>query len=140
MARRFQHNRKEAGSLLASVFITVLGFGGCLFVVSALSPESFLRAASILGGVLAAFLTLIVMFRFGKRPDSSLGFLYSSERNRRDDGVANYEPRIANQPRASTAAGTNQPITAKEVHEIQLTSANTWVPASSGRRRKKSQT
>ena len=140
MTRRFQHNRKEAGSLLASVFITVLGFGGCLFVVSALSPESFLKAAAILGGVLTVFFTLIVLFRFGKSPHTSLGFLFSSTRNRRDDGVSDYEPRIANQSRSSTTAGTNQPITAKEAHEIQVTSANTWVPASSGRRRKKSQT
>jgi len=94
-------------------------------------------AAWGLGGALTVFLTLIVLRRFGKVPNTNLGFLFTSSRNRRDDGAADYEPRIAGQSRSSTAVGTNQPITASEVHEIKVTSANTWVPAKSGRNRKK---
>jgi len=139
MARRFHSKRNESGSMLAAVFIITLGVGGCLFVVSAMSPESFVSAAWVLGGVLAAFLALTFWFRFGKTQNSSFGFLLSSTRNRRDDGVQDYEPRIAGQSQLSAVTGTNQPITAQEVHEIRVTSANTWVPAKSGRGKKKSQ-
>jgi len=137
MPKRFHHNRNDSGSLLASVFILALGSGCCLFLVSAMSPKFFAMTAWGLGGALSVFLTLIVLQRFGKIPNTNLGFLLSSARNRRDDGVADYEPRIAGQSRSSSAVGTNQPITAKEAHEIKVTSANTWVPAKSGRNRKK---
>ena len=137
MPKRFHHNRNDSGSLLASVFILALGSGCCLFLVSAMSPKSFAMTAWGLGGALSVFLTLIVLRRFGKMPNTNLGFLFSSARNRRDDGAADYEPRIASQSRSSSAVGTNQPITAKEAHEIKVTSANTWVPAKSRRNRKK---
>ena len=137
MSKRFHHNRNDAGSFLAAIFILTLGSGCCLFLVSAMSPASFAAAAWGLGGGLALFVTLIVLRRFGKVPNSDLGFLFSSSRNRRDDGAADYEPRIAGQTRSSGTVGTNQPISAKEAHEIQVTSANTWVPASSRRDRKK---
>jgi len=137
MPKRFHHNRNDSGSMLASVFILALGSGCCLFLVSAMSPASFAMTAWGLGGALAVFLTLIVLQRFGKLPNTNLGFLFSSSRNRRDDGAADYEPRIAGQSRSSSAVGTNQPITATEAHEIKVTSANTWVPAKSGRNRKK---
>ncbi|MCA9008240.1 MAG: hypothetical protein KDB01_00765 [Planctomycetaceae bacterium] len=139
MARRFQNHRKESGSLLAAVFITALGVGCCLFVVSAMSPASFSAAAWALGGMLTVVFTIIVLFRYGKAPGNSSGFLLLSARNRRDDGLGDYEPRVANQSTPTSATGTNRPISAQEVHEIQVTSANTWVPASSGRRRKNSQ-
>lgn len=137
MPKRFRHNRNDAGSLLASVFILALGSGCCLFLVAAMSPESFVRTAWGLGGMLTLFLTLIVLQRFGKIPNTNLGFLFSTARNRRDDGASDYEPRIAGSPRSSSTVGTNQPISAQEAREIQVTSANTWVPANSGRRRKK---
>lgn len=137
MPRRFHNNRNDSGSLLASVFILALGSGCCLFLVSAMSPRSFAVTAWGLGGVLSVFLTLIVLQRFGKIPNTNLGFLFTSARNRRDDGAADYEPRIAGQSRSSSMIGTNQPISAKEAHEIQVTSANTWVPANSARNRKK---
>ena len=137
MPRRFHHNRNDNGSLLASVFILALGSGCCLFLVSAMSPASFAMTAWALGGALSVFLTLIVLQRFGKLPNTNLGFLFSSARNRRDDGAAEYEPRIAGQSRSSSMVGTNQPISAKEAHDINVTSANTWVPAKSGRNRKK---
>jgi hypothetical protein len=137
MPKRFQHNPNDSGSLLASVFILALGSGCCLFLVSAMSPASLAMTAWGLGGVFFVFLILIVLQRFGKLPSSSLGFLFSSARNRRDDGAADYEPRIAGQSRSSSMVGTNQPISANEAHEIKVTSANTWIPAKSGRNRKK---
>ena len=123
--------------MLASVFILALGSGCCLFLVSAMSPTSFAMTAWGLGGALSVFLTLIVLQRFGKMPNANLGFLFSSARNRRDDGAADYEPRIAGQSRSSSVVGTNQPISAREAHEIKVTSANTWVPTKSCRNQKK---
>ena len=137
MPKRFHHKRNDSGSLLASVLILTLGSGCCLFLVSAMSPASFAGTAWGLGGALSVFLTLIVLQRFGKMPNTNLGFQFSSARNRRDDGAADYEPRIAGQTRSSSIVGTNQPISAKEAHEIKVTSPNTWVPAKSGRNRKK---
>ena len=122
--------------MLAAVFIVTLGCGGCLFLVAAMSPASFAKTAWWMGGVVVAFLTLVVLQRFGKIPKGSIGFLLSSSKNRRDDGAKDYEPRIAGQSKSSTV-GTNQPISAREAHEIQVTSANTWVPANSARGRKK---
>ena len=137
MPKRFHHKRNDSGSLLASVLILTLGSGCCLFLVSAMSPASFAGTAWGLGGALSVFLTLIVLQRFGKMPNTNLEIQFSSARNRRDDGAADYEPRIAGQTRSSSIVGTNQPISAKEAHEIKVTSANTWVPAKSGRNRKK---
>jgi hypothetical protein len=138
MARRFQNKRNESGSLLASVFIIAIGFGGCLFVVSAMSPASFSTAAWSLGSVLTVFLALVVWFRFGRTPNSNTDFLISSVRSRRDDGAKDYEPRIAGQSRSQSMAGTNQPITAQEVREIQVANANTWVPANARQGKSKS--
>jgi len=137
MPKRFHHNRNDSGSMLASVFILALGSGCCLFLVSAMSPASFAMTAWGLGGAFSLFLTLIVLQRFGKMPNTNLGFLFTSARNRRDDGAADYEPRIAGQTRSSSAVGTNKPISALEAHELKVTSANTWVPAKSDRNRKK---
>ena len=137
MPKRFHHNHNDSGSMLASVFILALGSGCCLFVVSAMSPASFAMTAWGLGGALSLFLTLIVLQRFGKLPNTNLGFLFTSARNRRDDGRAAYEPRIVGQTRSSSTVGSNKPISALEAHELKVTSANTWVPAKSERNRKK---
>jgi len=135
MPRRFQHNRSDAGSLLAAVFIIALGAGCCLFLVAAMSPANLAKTAWGLGAFCTVFLILIVLQRFGKSA-GGLSFLFSASRNRRDDGLQDYEPRMAGEKRSSMV-GTNRPISAKEAHDIQITSANTWVPANSGRSRKK---
>jgi hypothetical protein len=139
MTKRFSNNRNDAGSLLASIFILTLGSGCCLFLVAAMSPASLGTTACWIGGIFAAFVTFVVLQRFGKIPNGNLSFLLSSSRNRRDDGLKEYEPRIAESLRSTTTLGTNQPISAKDAHEIQITSANTWVPANSSRRRKNQQ-
>jgi hypothetical protein len=139
MAKRFSNNRNDAGSMLASIFILTLGCGSCLFLVAAMSPESLGMTACWIGGIFTIFATLVVLQRFGKIPNGSLSFLLSSSRNRRDDGLKDYEPRIAGKSRSTMIVGTNEPISAKDAHEIQITSANTWVPANSSRRRQNQQ-
>lgn len=136
MGRRWQSNRNDAGSLLASVFIVALGCGSCLFTVAAMSPGSLPAAIWTLSGIGGLFLVMVVLQRFGKLPKTDLSFLLSAQKNRRDDGVAGYEPRKAG-GNATIRPGTNQPISAEEAHEIKITSANTWVPTQSRSGRKK---
>ena len=139
MAKRFSNHRNDAGSLLASVFILTLGSVCCLFLVAAMSPASLGTTACWIGGIFTVYMTLVVFQRFGKIPNANLSFLLSSSRNRRDDGIKDYEPRIAGKSRSALTVGTNQPISAQDAHEIQITSANTWVPASTNQRRKNQQ-
>jgi hypothetical protein len=130
MARRWNSHKNDAGSLLASVFIITLGTGGCLFTVAAMSPRS------ILGGVIVLFISFVIFQRFGRAPKADLGFLFSSRRNKRDDGLSDYTPRIPRHQAAGEAA-SKRPITAEEAHEIQISSANTWVPASGRKHRER---
>ena len=136
MGRRGHGNRNDAGSLLASVFILALGGGCSLFTVAAMSPASLPTAMWTVGGIIGAFMVFVILQRFGKVPSGDMGFILSSRRNKRDDGLAEYEPRKAGDPRP-IVVGTNQPISAAEVHEIKVTSANTWVPANSASGRRK---
>lgn len=130
MARRGHSGRSDSGSLLASVFILALGAGSCLFGVAALSPNSLPNAMWIVGSITGSFILFIVLQRFGVAPKADLSFLLSSQRNRRDDGVKDYEPRKAGD-NVPLPVGTNEPISAQEAHEIKVTSANTWVPSPS---------
>ena len=136
MGRRGHGNRNDAGSLLASVFILALGAGCSLFTVAAMSPSSLPTAMWTVGGIIGAFMVFVILQRFGKVPNADMGFILSSRRNKRDDGLSDYEPRKAGDPRP-IVSGTNQPISAAEVHEIKVTSANTWVPANSASGRRK---
>jgi hypothetical protein len=136
MGKRGQSGNRQDGSLLASVFILTLGAGCCLFTVATLSPRSFAFAASIVGSVAAVFILLAVFQRFGRMPSSSLSFLLTSNKNKRDDGANDYLPRKVADPR-STAEGSNRPISAEEAHEMRVNSPNTWVPAPVKRKRRK---
>ena len=136
MGRRGHGNRNDAGSLLASVFILALGAGCSLFTVAAMSPSSLPTAMWTVGGIIGAFMAFVILQRFGKVPNADLGFILSSRRNKRDDGLSGYEPRKARDSRP-IVSGANQPISAAEVHEIKVTSANTWVPANSASGRRK---
>lgn len=135
MGRRFNSNRNDSGSLLASLFILVMGLGSCLFAVAAMAPNSVPIAAFALGTIFVLFLFCIVMQRFGKTPSIGLGFLSRAGKSRRDDGAGDYMPRKACEPR-KLATGTNQPITAGEAHELRITSASTWIPAKGGKKRR----
>ncbi len=136
MGKRGHHGNKQDGSLLASVFILTLGGGCCLFTVAALYPQSFTLAASVVGGIAALFIIMAVLQRTGRLPSNSLGFLFISNKNKRDDGTNDYLPRRAADSRPM-AQGTNRPISAEEAHEIRVTSPNTWVPSPAKRKRKK---
>jgi len=130
MGRRWQRNRNDSGSLFASVFILALGSGCCLFTVAALSPGSLPTAVWTVGGIAGSFTLLVILQRSGRLPSTDLSFLLTSLKQRRDDGAADYQPRKAVSERQGPT-GTNRPISAEEVHEIKVTSANTWVPAQS---------
>ncbi len=136
MTRRWRSNRNDAGSLLASVFILTLGAGCALFTVAAMSPESMPVALWTVGSIVGIFLVIVVLQRFGKLPKADLGFLLSSQRNRRDDGAADYLPRKVGEGRV-TSPGTNRPISAEEAQELKVTSPNTWVPSRGARGRGK---
>ena len=140
MGRRGHDSRNDAGSLLASVFILALGGGCSLFTVAAMSPASLPTAMWTVGGIVGAFMVFVVLQRFGKAPTADLSFILTSRRNNKNDGVADYLPRKAGDNRP-VVSGNNQPISAAEVHEIRVTSANTWVPANSasGRRKQEKQ-
>lgn len=130
MTRRWRSNRNDAGSMLASVFILTLGAGCALFTVAAMSPESLPAALWTVGSIVGGFIVIVILHRFGKLPKADLGFLVSSQKNRRDDGAADYLPRKAGEGRI-TAPGTNRPISAEEAQELKVTSPNTWVPSRS---------
>jgi len=136
MTRRWRSNRNDAGSLLASVFILTLGAGCALFTVAAMSPQSLPIALWTVGSIVGIFLVIVILQRFGKLPRTDLGFLVSSQRNRRDDGASDYLPRKVGEGRI-TSAGTNRPISAEEAQELKVTSPNTWVPARGRRDRSK---
>lgn len=137
MGKRGRSSRNDSGSLLAAVFILAMGAGCCLFTVSVMSPSSLFAASCTVGVVIGGFLILVILQRFGKLPQNSLSFLVTSQRSRRDDGAADYQPRKVGEGQDQTShGGTNRPISAEEAHDIKVTSLNTWVP-SPGRGRKK---
>jgi hypothetical protein len=133
MGKRWKSNRNDSGSMLAAIFIVALGAGTCLFTVAAMSPASLPMAMLVIGGISGAFMVFVILQRFGKLPATDLSFLLSSSRNRRDDGLTDYEPKLV-KSKQTPVAGVNRPISAAEAHEIKVTSANTWVPAPTKKR------
>ena len=129
MPRNWKPRRDDAGSMLASVIIIVGGAGVCAFIAGTSSSDA---SAAMLGFVVTAavfLITFIIWFRYGRRSENGLRFWLSLSRNHREDGIAaQYRPRKVRDKSAETPVGTNQPITAEEVHDIQESSANTWVP------------
>jgi hypothetical protein len=119
--------------------IITMGFGACVFTVAAMSPNSVPQAVAVLAVIAALFFGFTFWHRYGKGGSFSLGFLLNSRRNRRDDGLKDYEPRVAGRDAAQSATmqGTNRPITAEEAHDIRISCDNTWVPASGRRSRNK---
>lgn len=133
MGKRWNNNRNDSGSLLAAIFILALGAGTCLFTVAAMSPHSLPTAALVIGGISGGFMVFVILQRYGKLPGMDLSFLLTSSKNRRDDGLTDYEPKLVKSKHAPVT-GVNRPISAEEAHEIKVTSANTWVPAPSKKR------
>ncbi|HAP06826.1 MAG TPA: hypothetical protein DCR20_03295 [Planctomycetaceae bacterium] len=137
MGRKGWGQRNDSGSLLASSLIIGLGGGSCLFMVGAMAPNSLPLAGGILGGIFFVFMTLVALQRFSRGLSLDLGFLAVFGRNRRDDGVQDYQPRRAGSGHSEKHVGTNQPITANEAHELRINSASTWVPARGRRQSEK---
>ena len=138
MARNWKPRRDDAGSMLASVIIIVGGAGVCAFIAGTSSSDSSGVMLGIAVAVAVLLIAMIIWLRYGRRPEGGLGFWLSLGRNHREDGLAaQYRPRKVRDKSSETPVGTNQPITAEEVHEIQESSANTWVPSriKEGRRR-----
>ncbi|MEZ6040009.1 MAG: hypothetical protein R3C20_05855 [Planctomycetaceae bacterium] len=129
MPRRFQNNRSDTGSLLASTFIVAMAVGCSICICIAVDPRSGMDSAIVIGVVGAIFLTVIALQRFSTPRAMTMSFLSVLSRNHRDDGLASqYRPRKVKSKSQATAE-INQPITVDELREIQSTSANTWVPA-----------
>ena len=131
MPGKWKNRRDDAGSMLAAVIVIVCGAGVCAFVGALDRSEA---GAWMLGGVVllaALFLWWIIWYRYKSNVgQSGLAFWHIFSRNHRDDGLAaQYRPRKVGDSRSNQPSGTNQPITADEAHEIQATSANTWVPS-----------
>lgn len=130
MARRWGKRHDDGGSMLASVLITILGTGLCCFLCL-LEPSDFSDLMlMVLPATALLAITVIVFLRYGQGDSGSLKFWHSAASNHYDDSIAaQYRPRKVEDSRSNAPAGSNKPITAEEAHDIQTTSANTWVPS-----------
>jgi hypothetical protein len=128
MGRRQPGWRDDSGSWLATLLIVAVGGGFCAFVTLSANPDAVLTAGSVVAGLVGVFVVLNLLNRGNRSTAFNLRFLSVSSRNRRDDGLQDYQPRKAGSAPAS-AGGVNQPITAGEAKELRLTSASTWIPS-----------
>lgn len=116
--------------MLASVVIIILGTALCCFLclMDRSDFSEFMLFALPAVGLIA--IGWIVLYRYGRGSSGSLAFWHSAATNHNDDGIAaQYRPRKVRNSQANEPAGSNKPITAEEAHDIQITSANTWVPS-----------
>lgn len=129
MSKRWQNNRNDAGSLLASTFVIALGSGVLIFLVVALSADLSPYFLGLMGLVATAFITTIILQRFGRGRTGSMSFWSMFGQSHREDGLAcNYRPRKI-RGRNDGDAEVPRPIHAEEVRQIQETSSSTWVPS-----------
>ena len=130
MAQKWQHRRDDAGSMVATVIVIVIGTALCCFVCLTDSSELSDWMLILLPAAAILVISLIVIYRYGRGNSGSLTFWHSVASNHPDDGMAGqYRPRKVQNSRSNAPSGTNQPITAEEAHDLRITSANTWVPA-----------
>lgn len=128
MGRLRSGRRDDSGSWLATLLIVATGGGFCAFAALAASPDALLTAGLVGLCTIGLFILVHLLNRSRYAGTLGLGFLFTSSRNRRDDGVRDYHPRkVAS--KSSAAPGGNQPITAGEAKELRLTSASTWIPS-----------
>jgi hypothetical protein len=133
MARKWFHRRDDAGSMLATVIVVGLGAGLCSFLALAGTSSTF--DWIVLAVMVAALFALggVTSYRYYRNEDPNLGFWNAVARNHREERLAaQYRPRKVENVDEAVAADPNKPITADEVHEIQVTSSNTWVPSRGG--------
>ena len=116
--------------MLATVIIIIGGAALCAFIAAL---ENSRRSAWMLGAVISIAVLMIawiIWYRYFRNTSTGLGFWLSMGRNHRDDGIAaQYRPRKVKNGQSEHNTGTNKPITAEEAHEIQVSSANAWVPS-----------
>ena len=116
--------------MLATVIVIVAGTGLCTFIGAADSSSSGMIALGVVITVAVLLLLWLLWFRYSDHSSKGLGIWLSIARNPRDDGLASqYRPRKVNEREEARITGTNQPITAEEAHDLQVNSANTWVPS-----------
>lgn len=129
MGRHWKYRRDDGGSMLATIIVIVGGCGLCWFI--AVSANAFQLQAGISMIALIAVVQLIRL-RYGKSNGTRLNIFNAIQRNPYDDSAAaQYRPVKIKDRRAESSAGSNRPITAEEAHQIQINSANTWVPGKS---------
>lgn len=130
MAKHWKNRRDDAGSMLAAVIVIVAGAGLCAFLAAVEASERSDWAIGVVITVAVLLVTWMIWYRYSRDRTAGLRFWLSVSRNHNDDGIAaQYRPRKVADRKSELAAGTNQPITAEEAHEIQATSASTWVPS-----------
>lgn len=132
MVRRQSGRRDDSGSWLATLLIVAIGGGFCTFVALTASPDALLIAAIVGLCTVGLFVMVHLLNRSGFGSRFGLGFMFVSSRNRRDDGLQDYQPRKVGS-QSSVGTGGNQPITAGEARELRLTSASTWIPSRGGK-------
>jgi len=141
MPKKWERQRDDSGSMLASVIVIVLGTGLCCFLCLTDSSAFGYWMLTLLPVTALLAIFMIVRYRYGRGEVGSLAFWNAFVRSPPDDGIAaQYRPRKVKDGRSMATTGIRQPITAQEAHELQTTSANTWVPARTLKQEKKNAT
>lgn len=126
MGRHWKYRRDDGGSMLATIIVIVGGCGLCWFI--AVSANAFQLQLGISVAAVIAVVQL-VRLRYGKSGHAGLSIFNAIQRNPYDDSAAaQYRPVKIKDRRSESPTGNNKPITAEEAHQIQVNSANTWVP------------
>ena len=138
MGRNWKHRRDDGGSMLATIIVIVGGAGLCCFLALAADSSLLLQ----IGVATASLITIvqIVRYRYGSDSTGKLNIWQILTRRPNDDNIAaHYHPERIIDKHSEARVGTNQPISAEEAHQIQVTSSNTWVPSkATGENRKDS--
>ncbi|MCP4783115.1 MAG: hypothetical protein GY903_25365 [Fuerstiella sp.] len=134
MPKNWFHRRDDAGSMLATVIVVGFGAGLSSFVGLALASSAYDWIVIAVVATALLMLGLLTSYRYFRNEEANLGFWNAVARNHREEGLASqYRPRKVEDGEEKEPVDPNKPITADEVHEIHVTSSNTWVP-SSGRK------
>lgn len=130
MAKNWKHRRDDAGSMVATVIVIVVGAVICAFLGAADRTQFGDWMLGLVVLVAALMLTAIIRYRYARNSSSGLGFWYALGTDHREDGLASqYRPRKVRDNRTISQPGAQRPISAEEAREIQNTSSNTWVPS-----------
>ena len=134
MPKLRRKHRNDLGSIFAASVIIVLGTGGSCIIYAVGSPNGSPSLLALIVAPAVLFLAGMVGVRWPKF-GSGLEFWRVVFRSRLNaDCGADYQPRRT-EPEPISKPGQQQPITASEVREIQLLSANTWVPSRTRKKR-----